>query len=226
MPAPRSPAPHGARLLEAAWELEGARRNAGIAACTGDWILEVDADERVLAALAAEIRAVIASSAHGWHLVRIDNYVGERLVLHGWGGCFGRSAHAGLFRRGAKHWRRPAGASRRSTWTGHRGRAAHRPASGAPGGPRHLRHAAPAGPLYQRREAHGSAGDAARSAGCPTMCGGCVSRFLKCYVGRRGYREGGWGFLIALCAGLLSDAVVSEGAAGAGGPAGRPARGD
>src|SRR5699024_4297518 len=34
---------HGARLLEGAWELEGARRNAGIAACTGDWILEVDA---------------------------------------------------------------------------------------------------------------------------------------------------------------------------------------
>jgi hypothetical protein len=28
------------------------------------------------------------------------------------------------------------------------------------------------------------------------------SRFWKCYVGRRGYREGPWGFLIALCAGL------------------------
>ena len=29
-----------------------------------------------------------------------------------------------------------------------------------------------------------------------------VSRFWKCYVGRRGYREGAWGFLIALCAAL------------------------
>ena len=29
-----------------------------------------------------------------------------------------------------------------------------------------------------------------------------VSRFWKCYVGRRGYREGPWGFLIALCAAL------------------------
>src|SRR5262249_57744799 len=29
-----------------------------------------------------------------------------------------------------------------------------------------------------------------------------VSRFCKCYVGRRGYREGPWGFLIALCAAL------------------------
>src|SRR3546814_2930804 len=47
---------HGARILEGGWELEGPRRNAGIDACTGDWILEVDADERVTAALASEIR--------------------------------------------------------------------------------------------------------------------------------------------------------------------------
>jgi len=29
-----------------------------------------------------------------------------------------------------------------------------------------------------------------------------ASRFWKCYVGRRGYREGAYGFLIALCAAL------------------------
>ena len=28
------------------------------------------------------------------------------------------------------------------------------------------------------------------------------SRFYKCYVARKGYREGGYGFLNALCAGL------------------------
>jgi hypothetical protein len=28
------------------------------------------------------------------------------------------------------------------------------------------------------------------------------SRFWKCYVSRRGYREGGHGFVIALCAAL------------------------
>ncbi len=31
----------------------------------------------------------------------------------------------------------------------------------------------------------------------------CLSRILKCYVGRKGYKEGGWGLLIALCAGLF-----------------------
>jgi len=29
------------------------------------------------------------------------------------------------------------------------------------------------------------------------------SRFIKCYFSRRGYREGGYGFLIALFAGLF-----------------------
>jgi len=29
-----------------------------------------------------------------------------------------------------------------------------------------------------------------------------ASRFCKCFIGRKGYREGQWGFLIALCAAL------------------------
>src|SRR6185437_15880935 len=85
------------RILEGAWEREGPRRNAGIAACRGEWILEVDADERVGADLAAEIRAVVATSRADWHLIPVDNYIGERLVRFGWGASFGRSAHAGLF---------------------------------------------------------------------------------------------------------------------------------
>ena len=41
------------RLIEGEWANEGARRNAGIDACAGPWILEIDADERVPAPLAA-----------------------------------------------------------------------------------------------------------------------------------------------------------------------------
>ncbi|MDB4872972.1 MAG: glycosyltransferase family 2 protein, partial [Gemmatimonadales bacterium] len=49
------------RLIEGGWEREGERRNTGIAACRHEWILEVDADERVPPALADEIRRTIAT---------------------------------------------------------------------------------------------------------------------------------------------------------------------
>ena len=35
------------KIYEGSWELEGERRNFGLKKCTGDWILEVDADEHV-----------------------------------------------------------------------------------------------------------------------------------------------------------------------------------
>ena len=89
-------------IVEGAWEREGPRRNTGIAACHGEWIVEIDADERVSPELAAEIRAAAEHSQADWHLIPIDNYIGNRLVRWGWGASFGRSAHAGLFRKDAK----------------------------------------------------------------------------------------------------------------------------
>ena len=96
----------GARILEGAWPIEGDRRNAGIEACTFGWILEVDADERVSPALAAEIRAVIATAPPGYFLIPYDNYIGGHLVRHGWGAYNGVSATVRLFSKGAKIWGR------------------------------------------------------------------------------------------------------------------------
>ena len=79
----------GARVIEGAWELEGERRNTGIAACAGEWVLEVDADERVSADLAAAIRSTILDSRFAWHQVPVENYIGTRLIRHGWAGSFG-----------------------------------------------------------------------------------------------------------------------------------------
>jgi glycosyltransferase involved in cell wall biosynthesis len=184
------------RIIEGAWEREGPRRNAGIAACCGEWVLEVDADERVDAALAAEVRAVAASSKADWHLVPIDNYIGDHLVRHGWGASFGRSAHAGLFRRGAKHWGdgrvHPA-----ITLSGVEGkrldvRLVHHVDRNISDMLRRLDRytTARAQDLRESGDIGGFAHNVRR----------IFSRFWKCYVGRRGYREGPCGFLIALCA--------------------------
>ena len=195
----RIAAAHGARVIEGAWPVEGERRNEGLAACTGDWILEVDADEHVPASLAAEIRSVIATSSFAWHEIPLDNYIGARLVRHGWGGSFGTSSVPRLSRRGAKRW----GMQRvhpSLAWTGAQG-------------PR-LRHAflhyvdRDISDMMRRLDRYASAraADMLAAGDIGTLPGNVrrfVSRTFKCFVARKGYKEGGWGLLIALCAGLF-----------------------
>jgi glycosyltransferase involved in cell wall biosynthesis len=94
----------GAKLVEGAWPLEGPRRNAGLAVCTGDWVLEVDADERVPPELAAEIRATIETAKKGAILIPFDNRIGGVPVAHGWGAYNGVGAKRCLFAAGTKHW--------------------------------------------------------------------------------------------------------------------------
>jgi glycosyltransferase involved in cell wall biosynthesis len=186
------------RVIEGAWEREGPRRNAGIAACRSDWIIEIDADERVGPELAAEIAAAVAGSPADWHLVRVDNYVGDRLVRWGWGASFGRSAHAGLFRRGAKRW----GEGRVHPAIALSGKQG--PTLGAP-----LAHHVDRNisDMLRRLDRYTSARaqDLRESGDIGSFAHNLrriLSRFWKCYVARRGYREGYWGFLIALCAAL------------------------
>jgi glycosyltransferase involved in cell wall biosynthesis len=186
------------RLVEGAWEREGVRRHAGIDACRGQWILEVDADERVTPELAREIRRVADTSAAAWHLIPVDNYIGTHLVRWGWGASFGRSAHAALFRKGAKRW-----ADQRVhptvSLSGEQGETLSS----------RLLHYVDRdiSEMLQRLDRYTSArAQDLRDSGDIGSYGRSlrriVSRFWKCYVGRKGYREGPYGFLIALCAAL------------------------
>lgn len=190
----------GARLIEGAWELEGARRNAGLAACSGDWILEVDADERVSPDLAQAVRETIASSRFAWHQVPVDNYVGGRLVRHGWAGSFGTTSVPRLSRRGAKRWR----AQRVHPGLDWQGEEGPRITRGA------LIHLVDRdiSDMLKRLDRYASARAADLIASgeigtLPQNLRRFLSRAFKSYVSRRGYREGAMGVLLAFCTGAF-----------------------
>lgn len=188
---------YGALVLEGAWEREGPRRNAGIAACHGDWILEVDADERVPPALAAEIRTAIAGAADGYFLVPLLNYIGARPIRFGWGAYNGVAAKASLFRAGCKEW----GAGRvhpRITLRGPRRQLT-----------RALDHFVDRDltDMFNRLNRYTElaaldAIDAGQHPRLGTALRRIWSRGWKSYVARRGYREGPYGIALALFSAL------------------------
>ena len=186
------------RLIEGAFPLEGERRNAALDAATGDWMLEVDADEHIPEALAAEIRRTIASSCFDRHPLRLDNIIGERVVRYGWGAHFGTSQVDRLTRRRIKRW----GNQRVHPEVIYKG------TKGPPLTTPFLHYVdRNISDMIRRLDRYSSARaqdlrDAGIDEGLGRNISRVFSRFYKCYVRRQGYREGQWGFLIALLAGL------------------------
>jgi glycosyltransferase involved in cell wall biosynthesis len=186
------------RTIAGDFPLEGPRRAAAVAASSGDWVLEVDADEIVSAPLAAEIRAVVNSDPQAdFFQVPIENYVGDHLIRNGWGGSFGTTSVARLFRSGVKSWGlehvhptvRFSGVQGRPLHHG----IAHRVDTDIGDMMRRLeRYTALRAADLSQRPRGGVAANLFRAA----------RRFYKCYVSRKGYREGDWGILIALMAAL------------------------
>ncbi len=183
----------GAKLVEGAWPLEGPRRNAGIAACDSEWILEVDADERVPSALAEEVLAAINNAEPGYFLIKFDNYIGNQLVRYGWGAYNGASAGPRLFSKGAKIWGDQL-IHPRIELTGQR-RWLNTPID------HYVDH--DISDLIARFDQYTSARakDLCASGDIGSLANNIrriFSRFWKSYVTRRGYREGLYGVLLAL----------------------------
>lgn len=194
----------GARVIDGIFPLESQRKAAGVSACLGEWILEVEADEHVEAALAYEVRAAIHGRPGGdWFDVPVDNFVGATLVRRGWGAGLGDVIAPRLYRRRVKHWKarrvepavvldgRFAGALETSI----------------------IRHTdRDVGHMVTRLNRQSALraqdlADAGQGGGLVGDVGKAISRFWTCYVWRQGVREGEIGFLIALMAGL--DAVLA-----------------
>jgi glycosyltransferase involved in cell wall biosynthesis len=74
----------GATVIQRKFDNYAAQRQAALEAVTNEWVLFIDADERVPPALAAEIKTVLSRSEPGWWVPR-HNYLFGRLTRHaGW----------------------------------------------------------------------------------------------------------------------------------------------
>ena len=188
----------GARVIEGAWELEGERRNLGIEACQGEWIVEIDADERVPEALADELRAHIADAAPGVYSMPVRNFIGGREVAYGWGAYNGNGSAPRLFAKGHKTW----------------GLDRVHPSIDLRGARGNLQHGfihlvdRDLPDMFDRLNRYSTlmALDCAASGRIPgiaTSIRRIFSRGWKSYVTRRGYREGTYGLALALFAALL-----------------------
>jgi hypothetical protein len=201
MAAPRLPA----QRVPKCWKVLGNWKVIGaipaLPPARAIWILELDADERVDGALAAEIRRVIGTSSFAWHQVPVDNYVGDRLLRHGWAGSFGTTSVPRLFQRGAKRVGARSACIRGWIGVGKQGPPIK---TGA------LVHLVDRdiSDMLRRLDKYSSAkaADLIASGDIGTLRANLrrfISRAFKSYVSRKGYREGAWGVLLAFCTGAF-----------------------
>jgi len=75
----------GARVEHHEWIGDGPQRNYALSLATGDWVLNLDADERVPPALAAEIKTAIAGTdADAFEFPRLNSFCGKPIRHSGW----------------------------------------------------------------------------------------------------------------------------------------------
>src|SRR3984893_15579885 len=75
----------GARVATAAWRGFGAQKNFALSLASGDWVLSIDADERVTPALARAIEDAIGR--HGvdaYQMPRRSSFLGREMRHSGW----------------------------------------------------------------------------------------------------------------------------------------------
>lgn len=94
---------YNAKIIEGSWNIEGARRNVAVNAATNDWILEIDADERISPQLAEEI-LFIKNSEPCAYTIPIANYIGNHHVKFGWVRSLGVLQRQTIHYKGLKHY--------------------------------------------------------------------------------------------------------------------------
>lgn len=92
----------GAKVFQKEWSGYSAQKNFGAALCSGDWILSIDADERVSPALRDEICAATKTAEHAAYRIFVRDYMFGKWIEHG---SWPNQCHVRLYRRGLGEWR-------------------------------------------------------------------------------------------------------------------------
>jgi hypothetical protein len=75
----------GARVIQNPFQHFAQQRNDALNAVDGEWVLFIDADERMTSALASEIRRVLNDPKHHGYWIPRHNYIFGKLTRHtGW----------------------------------------------------------------------------------------------------------------------------------------------
>ena len=186
------------KIIEGSWNLEGARRNVALNAADGEWILEIDSDERVSPDLAKEILAVKNFPPCAF-TAPIANHIGKRYVRFGWLRTLGVTHRQTMAYHGLKHY--------------HEDKEVH-PTCDLNAEIKFFRN-----PIihfvdedisdliarfnrYTTWRANDMIANKKIVGGKLRGSASIISRFCKSFIFKKGYREGWLGFLIALLAGL------------------------
>lgn len=196
----------GARVLARKMDVEGRHRNWAHAQAAHEWILSLDADERVTPELAAEIAELFRSGpSHELYAIPRRNYIGARWIRYG--GWY-PSAQLKLFKKSVFRWEET---------TVH-----PRAFSESPSGElchdlvhltyRDLRDFVEKLNRQTTLEAQKWVADRRRVTRGKALWR-TADRFFRAYVGKQGYREGFLGFVLAAFGGwyqLISYAKYLE----------------
>jgi glycosyltransferase involved in cell wall biosynthesis len=173
------------------WPGYSAQKNYAASVATHDWILSLDADERVTPALAAEITSLLASEppARGYRVPRVSHYLGRWIRGTDWYPDY----QLRLYDRRAGEWN---------------GRRVHESVQLTSGEPARLKHELQHFP-YRDISHHLAtidryttlAAEQMQADGRTVSLAGVVLHppfaFLRNYVLRGGFRDGGVGFIVS-----------------------------
>ncbi|HTT13112.1 MAG TPA: glycosyltransferase family 2 protein [Burkholderiaceae bacterium] len=181
----------GARVLEVQdWPGFGPQKNRAVDACTGDWILALDADERVEEPLRAEIEQALARADFDvYAMPRRSTYCGRYIRHGGWWPDYVTR----LFRRGS---------ARYSDARVHERLVTERPVGRLRAPLTHFSFRSMEQVLGKMNQYSSESarmlGERGRTPGLASAIGHGIAAFLRTYVIRLGFLDGRHGFLLAV----------------------------